>query len=185
MFDRAKLFGFICALALIACGSDDKPKPDAGAGGAAGLAAKGGSGGSTAGASGATAGRRSPLSCDQRSSMPVQCGGQTCPTKTEFEQDPCFIPCCVTAAGGERCGFRGTSAAFSTECVLPAVADSSCDDVPQFQGCCEETQHVCGIIGGFAPGCQTKSSFVTLPKNPKPCGRGDSDAGTDRDASAP
>jgi hypothetical protein len=85
--------------------------------------------------------------------------------------------------GAERCGFRGTSsasAAFTTECVLPAVSDPSCDDVPQFEGCCEPTQHVCGVIGGFAPGCQTTSRFVTLPDPPKACGigaAGDGDAG--------
>jgi hypothetical protein len=49
--------------------------------------------------------------------------------------------------------------------------------VPQFEGCCEPTQHVCGIIGGFAPGCTTKSNFVTLPKSPKKCGSQPSDGG--------
>jgi hypothetical protein len=82
----------------------------------------------------------------------------------------CFEACCVTFEGKEQCGLRGLSAAFRTECVLPAVPDESCDEVVQFQGCCDLTQHRCGIIGGFAPGCQTKSSSVTLPKNPKLCG---------------
>ena len=97
--------------------------------------------------------------------------------KTEFEDSPCFVPCCATFDGAERCGFRGTAPGFTTECVLPAVADPSCDEIPQFQGCCEPTRHVCGIIGGFAPGCQTKSNFVTLPASPKACGLGDVDAG--------
>ncbi|HET8932228.1 MAG TPA: hypothetical protein VFN67_02255 [Polyangiales bacterium] len=79
--------------------------------------------------------------------------------------------------GKERCGFRGTSAAFTTECVMPAVSDPSCDEVPQFEGCCEPTQHVCGVIGGFAPGCQTTSRFATLPEHPKACGLGGEDAG--------
>ena len=111
------------------------------------------------------------------SSDPVTCGGETCATKSEFEDDPCFVPCCVTFEGRERCGFRGTSTAFSRECLLPAVADPSCDEVPQFQGCCEPTRHVCGIIGGFSPGCTTKSNFVTLPTSPKTCGGGETDAG--------
>jgi hypothetical protein len=103
----------------------------------------------------------------------VQCGGQTCPTATKLESDPCFAPRCVTFQGAERCGFRGTSAAFTTECVLPALADPTCDEVPQFQGCCEPVHGVCGIVGGFAPGCQTTSRFVTLPAKPKPCGQED------------
>jgi hypothetical protein len=95
-----------------------------------------------------------------------------------MQESPCFQPCCVTFEGRERCGLRGTSTsmAFQTECLLPAVPDDSCDEVVQFQGCCDLTQHRCGIIGGFAPGCQTKSSFVTLPENPKVCGLSD-DAG--------
>lgn len=190
MLDRAKLCLLLSALVLSACGSDDAPHAAAGSGGeggAAGVAAKGGSGGAgKAGSSGsASTSPRSPLSCAPHSSMPVQCGGETCPTEATFEKDPCFVPCCVTLEGSERCGFRGTSAAFSTECVLPAVADLSCDEVPQFEGCCEPARHVCGIIGGFAPGCQTKSNFVTLPKNPKACGGSDSDAGVlDHDAGA-
>jgi len=79
--------------------------------------------------------------------------------------------------GGERCGLRGTASSFRTECVLPGEPDDSCDEVVQFQGCCDLTQHRCGIIGGFAPGCQTKSTFVTLPQNPKTCGLGGDDAG--------
>jgi hypothetical protein len=102
---------------------------------------------------------------------------------TETEQNPCSVPCCVVSEGTERCGFRGTARGFTTECVLPAVPDPTCDEVPQFEGCCEPTEHVCGIIGGFAPGCQTKSSFVTLPKSPKKCGSNSADAGsTDEDA---
>jgi hypothetical protein len=138
--------------------------------------------GARAGASGG-GGRRSPLSCTQLSDAEKQvtCGGQTCPLSADHEKDPCFVPCCVTFEGADRCGFRGTSAAFTTECVLPAQSDPSCDEVPQFEGCCEPTMNVCGVIGGFAPGCQTESRFATLPEHPKACGAGrDADAGPAR-----
>ena len=97
--------------------------------------------------------------------------------QTEHESNPCYVPCCAMQDGKALCGFRGTSSAFTTQCVPHAVVDPSCDEVPQFQGCCEQKRKVCGIIGGFAPGCQTESSFVTLPQNPKSCGHTD-DAGT-------
>lgn len=62
------------------------------------------------------------------------------------------------------------AAAQNILALLPAAADLSCDEVPQF---------------GFAPGCQSKSNFVTLPESPRPCGGHDSDAGaSDRDAGA-
>jgi len=180
-----------CALLLVACGRD-VPTTSLGldtgrdAGAQSGRGGRGGTAGSTAGAAGAV--RRSPLSCGSPSKESVQCGGVTCPTTAELETDPCFVPCCVMFEGAPHCGFRGTSMAFTTECVLPAVADPTCDEIPQFQGCCEPTRHVCGIVGGFAPGCQTKSSFVTLPAVPKACGAAaDSDAGehdTDADAGA-
>jgi hypothetical protein len=137
-----------------------------------------------AGEFGGAAGRESgggarpdPLSCaGQSSSAAVVCGGEACPWHTETEQNPCSVPCCLQVGGRERCGFRGTSLAFKTECTLPAVPDPTCDEVVQFEGCCDERLHRCGIIGGFAPGCQTTSAFVTLPKVPKTCGL-DSDAG--------
>lgn len=190
---RAKLVMLACATALLACGSDPDPaaKPDAGNPSSPG-SAKAGSGDSGSGASaetggGGAGGRRSRLSCPPRTDADeeVQCGGQVCPTSTEHENDPCFVPCCVQWKGEERCGFRGTSA-LATECVLPAVLDPTCNDAPQFFGCCEPTRQVCGIVAGFLPGCQTKVSFATLPDPPKPCGRGgieDGDAGmSDTDA---
>jgi hypothetical protein len=171
-------------LALVACKSDQAPgTSESPASANAGVAAISGSGGTAGKTVTGSSLPRSPLDCDPRNDAPVECGGVACPTEAEFEHSACFIPCCVTFEGAERCGFHGTSPAFSTDCVLPAVADPSCDDVVQFQGCCEPTQKVCGIIGGFAPGCQTKSNFVTLPAHPKACGEGDSDAGiSDRDA---
>jgi len=132
----------------------------------------------TASSSAGRTGRRPPTACDPpQASTEVTCGGELCPTSSQHETDPCFLPCCVTHEGKERCGFRGTSRAFTTECVLPAVSDPSCDEVPQFEGCCEPTRHVCGVIGGFAPGCQTESSFLTFPDPLKPCGDGSPDAG--------
>lgn len=127
-------------------------------------------------------GRRSPLSCPARPDTEVTCGGEVCPTSARHENDPCFVPCCVMFEGKERCGFRGTSA-LTTECLLPAVEDPSCNDAPQFFGCCEPTRHVCGIIAGVLPGCQTKVSFATLPDPPKACGPDAHDAGiSDTDA---
>ncbi len=182
VFNRRTLC-LLGALAWSACGNDDVPDADVGRGGSdAGPTASGASGtGGSAGGGGRAGGRASPLACETWS-VTVTCGGEPCPATTEFEQSACSIPCCVTSEGRERCGFRGTARGFVTECVLPATPDPACDEVPQFQGCCEPTQHVCGIIGGFAPGCQTKSSFVTLPASPKKCGLGggaiDEDAGT-------
>ena len=127
------------------------------------------------------AGRRPPTACDPQETTEVTCGGELCPTSSKHERDPCFLPCCVQHEGKDRCGFRGTSRAFTTACVLPAVSDPSCDEVPQFEGCCEPTRHVCGVIGGFAPGCQTESPFLTFPDPLKACGGAahDSDAGVD------
>jgi hypothetical protein len=183
----AHLFGVMFVLS--ACTGERAPsasEPDAaisGRGGGGGAAAVSGRGGGAAATVSGAGGRRSPLECAPHSDEPLQCGGTTCPAQTHFEHDSCFLPCCVMFKGAERCGFRGTSPAFSTACVLPAIADPSCDEVVQFQGCCEPTQKVCGIIGGFAPGCQTKSNFVTLPATPKACGADDADGGTtDRDA---
>lgn len=180
VLDRAKLGWIALVLACVACGDDGGSPDDADAAGRRATdSATGGGGGAVRGAEdGASgragaAGRRSGLSCPTPSSAPVQCGGRTCPTRTEYEENPCNVPCCVVHEGVEQCGLRGTSAAFTTECVMPAVADPTCDEIVQFQGCCEPTLKVCGIIGGFAPGCQTKSSFVTLPANPKKCGGGD------------
>ena len=164
----------------VACGDDDhssKPKVSAQRSGTGGASESAGASAGEGGAGG-TAGRRanSPLNCPARAPSEVKCGGQTCPTEYPMQSSPCFEPCCVTFEGREQCGLRGTSSAFRTECVLPGTPDDSCDEVVQFQGCCDLTQHRCGIIGGFAPGCQTKSSFVTLPTNPKSCGH-DDDAG--------
>ena len=135
-------------------------------------------------AQGERAGRRPPpTACEPEEISPVTCGGELCPTSTTHERDPCFLPCCVQHEGRERCGFRGTSRAFTTACVLPAESDPSCDEIPQFEGCCEPTRHVCGVIGGFAPGCQIESPFLTFPNPLKACGAG-RDADTDADAGA-
>lgn len=191
VFHRTALC-LVTVLAWSACGDDDATHADAEHGGHGGTEAapassgsggKSGAGGSggNAGSTGGAGGRASPLACEQKT-VTVTCGGETCPATTEIEQNRCSVPCCAMFEGKERCGFRGTARGFTTECVLPATPDPTCDEVPQFQGCCEPTQHVCGIIGGFAPGCQTKSNFVTLPANPKKCGPGsgatDEDAGT-------
>jgi hypothetical protein len=191
--DRAKVMWILGALSLLACGDDDTPRTGVVSAGTSGASARDASqvDGGAAGASGdgGSAGRpmrRSPLSCDAPASAEVQCGGQTCPTKTVFEDSTCFVPCCVTFQGSDQCGFRGTSSRFTTECVLPAKPDPTCDEVVQFQGCCEPTKGVCGIIGGFAPGCQTTSSFATLPQNPKSCDYfSDLDAGSIEDAGTP
>jgi hypothetical protein len=171
-----------CLALAVGCGDDDDSSPGAESGsgetgGRADAGAIAGAGGRAG--SGATGGVRSnsPLNCPARSTATLSCGGQSCPSDDPMQTNPCFEPCCVMSDGRERCGLRGTASAFRTECVLPGVPDDSCDEIVQFQGCCDLTQHRCGIIGGFAPGCQTKSSFVTLPKNPKMCGGGD-DSGT-------
>jgi hypothetical protein len=171
----------VACIALAAgCGADLAPNPSepaapAGSGGSNAAA----SAGVAAGSSGAAGGRRSsPLDCAPHSGPPVTCGGQACPNEYPMQSSSCFEACCLTFEGRERCGLRGNAAAFRTECVLPGEPDDSCDEIVQFQGCCDLTQHRCGIIGGFAPGCQTKSTFVTLPKNPKTCGGPDADAGT-------
>jgi hypothetical protein len=165
----------VCMALALGCGDDDSSPPSmpadpAGTGGSGGeTAAVGGRAGS-AGASGARS--SSPLSCPAHDTAPVTCGGVMCSSEIPPTTNPCFVPCCVMFEGRERCGLRGTAAAFRTECVLAAEPDDSCDEIVQFQGCCDLTQHRCGIIGGFAPGCTTKSSFVTLPQNPKRCGMG-------------
>lgn len=188
---RAKFLVEACAIGLAACDSDDQSVslPDEGTAKSAktsdnAVGASGSTGNTMAEVGNAgRAGRRSPLACTPQTDKQVTCGGELCPTSAKHEKDPCFVPCCVTFQGAERCGFRGTSAAFSTECVLPAQSDPSCDEVPQFEGCCEPTQGVCGVIGGFAPGCQTKSRFATLPEHPKACTWNDADAGpSDSDA---
>lgn len=188
--------GISCALAsawlAVACsddGSEGSSPADVSAaagtgqtaGGAGNAADADGSAGSQAGASG----RRSALSCPPRPEEPVLCGGQQCPHETEYESNSCFVACCMQVDGEERCGLRGTSRAFNTECVAPAAPDPSCDEVPQFQGCCNMAEHKCGIIGGFSPGCTLQSSFVTLPENPKACGLDSEDAGTSEGDAAP
>lgn len=177
------LLRFVCGVCLVwlgACGGDGDAATKVGSAETANPKAAdpaGRSGDSSRGA----AGRRPPTACDPQNVEAVTCGGELCPTSAKHETDPCFLPCCVEHEGKERCGFRGTSRAFTTACVLPAVSDPSCDEVPQFEGCCEPTRHVCGVIGGFAPGCQTESSFLTFPDPLKACGAGagDSDAGSE------
>jgi hypothetical protein len=120
----------------------------------------------------------------QQPSEPVRCGGQPCPPPSKMQSSPCFVPCCLQFEGQETCGLLGTMPGFITDCTLPAMPDPTCQEVPQFEGCCVLTQHKCGIIGGFAPGCQTTSQYVTLPKVPNSCGLDggaamDGGAGTD------
>ena len=135
-----------------------------------------------------------PPSCPgtQQPSEPVRCGGEPCPPPITMQNSPCFVPCCLQFEGQETCGLLGTMPGFITGCTLPAMPDPTCQEVPQFEGCCDLTQHKCGIIGGFAPGCQTTSRYVTLPKDPKSCGldggvatdggvQTDGDAGADVD----
>lgn len=183
MLLRARLLvSGVCAVWLGACGDDAAATKITSTESSDQKAAEpaGGSGDSTPGAAG-RAGRRPPTACDAEEVEEVTCGGELCPTSSKHETDPCFLPCCVEHEGTERCGFRGTSRAFTTACVLPAVSDPSCDEVPQFEGCCEPTRHLCGVIGGFAPGCQTESAFLTFPDPLKACGEAspDADAGSD------
>lgn len=185
MLLRAKLLVCVCVVWLGACGDAATPTAVVNTERSDQEAAKpaGGSGDNSSGAAG-RAGRRPPTACDAQDDqdvVDVTCGGELCPTSSKHESDPCFLPCCVQHEGKERCGYRGTSRAFTTACVLPAVSDPSCDEVPQFEGCCEPTRHVCGVIGGFAPGCQTESAFLTFPDPLKACGEAsqDADAGTE------
>lgn len=169
-FHRSKVGIRIIVLWLAACERDEVSSQSAETRAGAGEPAT---------AAGRTA-RRPPTACDPHEPMQVTCGGEVCPSSTEHERDPCFLPCCVQHEGKERCGFRGTSRAFTTECALPAVSDPSCDEVPQFEGCCEPTRQVCGVISGFAPGCQTESRFLTFPDPLKRCGAAlDGDGGID------
>lgn len=177
MLLRAKLsFLSVCVTWLAACGGEPPAAPTTSSESPVQTPAEAAM---TAEATGGRRERPPPTACEPQELMEVRCGEERCPTSTQHENDPCFLPCCVQHEGKERCGFRGTSRAFTTECVLPAVSDPSCDEVPQFEGCCEQTRHVCGVIGGFAPGCQTQSPFLTFPDPLKPCGPAarDQDAG--------
>src|SRR5262245_27889542 len=125
----------VFALWLVACGDDvskESEKADAATADKTSSATKVNKGSSgcatsnnTGGAGGATMMRRSPTACTvlPDAEKQVSCGGQQCPLTAKHETDPCFVPCCVTFEGAERCGFRGTSsatAAFTTDCVMPA-----------------------------------------------------------------
>jgi hypothetical protein len=112
-----------------------------------------------------------PVACPNKPpTQTISCGGQVCPPPNKDQDNPCFIPCCLQFEGQERCGLAGIAPGFTTGCTLPAMLDPSCYEVPQFEPCCDPVQHKCGIVGGFAPGCQITSRFVTLPKDPKSCG---------------
>jgi hypothetical protein len=177
------------AACFAACGDDDESgAPAAGKKSQAGGRSAAGSGGTeeTSDGEGGSSGgggasgrgtRASALNCGQRPDEEVVCGDETCATESEHENNSCFVPCCYQLDGKDHCGFRGTSRAFTTDCLPPAVADDSCDQTPQFRGCCDVLTHKCGIIGGFSPGCTLETSFVTLPAEPKSCGMGDQDAG--------
>src|SRR5262245_52782917 len=108
----------VFALWLVACGDDVSKEADAATADKTSSVTKGGSGGGTASNAGGAGGtttmttmRRSPTACTVLSDAEKQvtCGGQQCPLSAKHETDPCFVPCCVTFEGAERCGFRGTS----------------------------------------------------------------------------
>lgn len=129
---------------------------------------------------GTSGSRRFRVRCTEPPVKQLTCGALTCPELDQEELDSCVAPCCLMMDGQPYCGKKSTFGRFGSECALPGQPDPSCDEVVQFQGCCDTVQHKCGVYLPMNAGCVTQSGFVTLPETPKRCG----DA-TDDDAGAP
>jgi hypothetical protein len=198
----------LLSLFAAACNGGDKQPAQSDAGTDAGSKASGGKGGAGAGGKGGSSGGTTGTAGDLGTSTmmitctepvpttPVLCGGEVCQAPAAFVGNPCIIPCCVMHGGNEVCAAKSTAVAFSTECVMPAVADPQCPDVNAaatplgvamgigggvFTGCCNAGQHKCGGISGVRPGCITESMLVTIPPDPPACGEASDDGGTGLD----
>lgn len=157
-------------------GSGGSVSGSGGTGGTGGTAGKGGSGG--LGGSGGSTGTDN-MCTEEPPSVAVKCGGETC-TTPEFPSNPCVVPCCIEVNGQSKCGAKSTSNMFPAACTLLAVADPSCADVDDMQGCCNHAKGKCGIISSARPGCITESMFVEIPD--KACAKtpdNEADAGPD------
>jgi hypothetical protein len=122
------------------------------------------------------------LSCTEHAPPEgVRCGTQTCGPLSAADVSTCIVPCCVVVSGEAYCGTKSAAGRFSSGCALPGAPDPTCDEVVQWQGCCDAVQHACGVLLPLQSGCVTESTFTTLPEHPKICGY-DDDAGTEPDA---
>lgn len=116
------------------------------------------------------------LRCSEPANTDLRCGTQRCPELAQEDLEACVAPCCVSVGDQQYCGKKSTLGRFGSECALAGEPDPSCDEVVQFQGCCDVVQHKCGVYLPMNAGCVTKSGFLTLPEQPKTCGF-DDDAG--------